>query len=111
MGDCSAIKDELIDRYGVFLTPIDKLMKLIQVKVFCKKLHISKVCIVGNEARFNIVSSTPVSPEKLVLLVDSRMHFLSEFCFGIKLNRKNWADDLLVINNYLMKFIGLINDE
>jgi transcription-repair coupling factor (superfamily II helicase) len=108
LDDCSAIKNELIDRYGVFSTPIDKLMELVQVKVLCKQLHISKVCIVENEARINMVSSTPVSPEKLIMLVDKRMRFLSEFCLGIKLNRKNWANDLLVINDYLKKIIGLI---
>jgi hypothetical protein len=65
---------------------------------------------VENEARFDIISTTPVSPEKLIMLVDNRMHFISEFCFGIKLNRQKWANDLLVINDYLKKFIGLIND-
>jgi transcription-repair coupling factor (superfamily II helicase) len=110
LDDCSTIKNELIDRYGIFSTPIDKLMELIRLKVFCKQLHINKVFIVENEARFNIVSSTPVSPEKLIMLVDKRMRFLSEFCFGIKLNRKSWSNDLLVIDSYLKKFIGLVSD-
>ena len=110
LDDCSAIKSELIDRYGVFSTPMNKLMELIKVKVFCKQLHISKVYIVENEARFDIISSTPVSPEKLVMLVDKKLHFISEFCFGIKLNRQKWGNDLLTINDYLKKFIGLIND-
>ena len=64
----------------------------------------------GDEARFDIKSTTPVSPEKLSAIVDKRMMFLSEFCLGIKLNRESWEKDMHIIIDYLKKIVGLIGD-
>jgi len=108
--DCTAIKNELIDRYGKFSAPVEKLILLVVVKVICRKIHINKAYVMGDEARFDIKSTTPVSPEKLSAIVDKRMMFLSEFCVGIKLNRESWEKDMHIIIDYLKKIVGLIGD-
>jgi hypothetical protein len=67
--------------------------------------------MVGSEARFDIESTTPIAPEKIAVIADKRIVFLSEFRMGIKLDRKGWKKDIQVLIDYLKKIADTIENE
>lgn len=97
------IEGELQDRYGNIPEPTDKLLVLMDIRILCQKIHISKAFMVGAEARLTIESSTPVSPEKIAGLIDKRMRFLSEYQLGIRVDRTGWKNDLDTIRLCLLE--------
>ena len=104
------LKNELNDRYGTSPEPVEKLLLLIVIKVMCKKIHIKKVYMVGNEARFDIEPTTPIVPGKIAVFADERIKFLSEFRVGIKLDRKGWKKDIQLLIDYLKKIVNTTDD-
>jgi transcription-repair coupling factor (superfamily II helicase) len=111
LGEVDVLENELNDRYGKFPEPVEKLLLLVVIKIICKKIHISRAYMVGSEARFDIESTTPIAPEKIAVIADKRIVFLSEFRMGIKLDRKGWKKDIQVLIDYLKKIADTIEDE
>ncbi len=111
LGEVDVLENELNDRYGKFPEPVEKLLLLVVIKIICKKIHISRAYMVGSEARFDIESTTPIAPEKIAVIADKRIIFLSEFRMGIKLDRKGWKKDIQVLIDYLKKIADTIEDE
>jgi len=108
--ECAVLENELNDRYGKFPEPVAKLLSLIVIKILCRKTHIKKAYMVGREARFDIQLTTPIDPGKIAIIADKRFTFLSEFCIGIKLNRKSWKKDMKTIIDYLNRVSGAVCD-
>ena len=110
LDDCSAIKRELIDRYGKLSESVEKLLFLVVIKTICKKLHMNKVYVVDGQARFEVKSTTPISPEKLSRNFETGFVFVSEFCLGLKLKCKNWKEDMRLITDNLNVILRLVDN-
>ena len=80
------------------------------IKTICRKLHISKVYVVDGQARFDVKSTTPISPKKLSGDFETGFVFVSEFCLGLKLKCKNWKEDMLLITDNLNVILGLVDN-
>jgi len=107
--DCKSLRSELLDRYGVFPQPVEKLMQLLEVRVLCQKLHISKAKLKENQAHLTVEPDTPMSPATIASLTDKRMKFISEYKISIKIDRKGWKDDFEQVKYYLQALLGLSN--
>ena len=77
LDECQSLNGELQDRYGAIPEPVEKLMELLEIRVLCQKLHISKVKLKGHQAYLTVEPETPVTPQTIASLVDKRLKFLS----------------------------------
>ncbi|MBC8284942.1 MAG: transcription-repair coupling factor [Nitrospinae bacterium] len=101
--ECFELSREMVDRYGPHPEPVEKLMALLEIRVFCQLLHISKAKMKNRELFLTLLPTTPLSPETLASLFDERLKMISEFQIGILLDRKGWKSDFKAISNYLQK--------
>jgi len=98
-----AIASELVDRYGPHPEPVAKLLALLEIRIYCKQIHISKIEVKQNEAHLHLLHSTPINPEHLTPMFDERLSIMSEYKINILLDRKGWKTDLKLIETYLKK--------
>ena len=109
INDCMGLSREMIDRFGPYPEPIEKLLALLEIRMFCQKLHINQVSMKNGKVFLTLLPSTPVRPENLATILDGRLKMLSEFQIGILLDRKGWKADLKVVSKYLQKLLNLLN--
>jgi transcription-repair coupling factor (superfamily II helicase) len=98
-----AIASELVDRYGPHPEPVAKLLALLEIRVYCKQIHISKIEVKQNEAHLHLLPSTSLNLENLTPMFDERLSIMSEYKINIILDRKGWKTDLKLIGTYLQK--------
>ena len=98
-----AIASELVDRYGPHPEPVAKLLALLEIRIYCKQIHISKIEVKQNKAHLHLLPSTSISPENLIPMFDERLSIMSEYKINILLDRKGWKTDLKLIGAYLQK--------
>lgn len=98
-----AIASELADRYGPHPEPVAKLLALLEIRMFCQQIHISRIELKQNEACLHLLPSTPINPETLTSLFDERLSIRSEYKVNIRVDRKGWKTDLKLIGSYLKK--------
>ena len=98
-----AIASELVDRYGPHPEPVAKLLALLEIRIYCKQIHISKIEVKQNEAHLHLLPSTSINPENLTPMFDERLSIMSEYKINILLDRKGWKTDLKLIGTYLQK--------
>ena len=98
-----AIASELLDRYGPHPEPVAKLLALLEIRIYCKQIHISKIEVKQNEAHLHLLPSTSINPENLTPMFDERLSIISEYKISILLDRKGWKTDLKLIATYLQK--------
>ena len=110
LGDYNAIKSEIKDRYGRLPESIEKLLSLVEVKTICRMLHIKRVYIVNGAVRFDVERTTPISSGIISGAHEAGFVFVSEFCLGINLKRKNWKEDMLSIADHLKVILRLVDD-
>ena len=101
--ECLELSREMSDRFGPHPEPVEKLLALLEIRVLCQKLHISKAEMKKGEVFLTLLPSTPLSPEDLTAFLDGRLKMLSEYQIGILLDRKGWQTDLKMISEYLQK--------
>ena len=98
-----AIASELVDRYGPHPEPVAKLLALLEIRIYCKQIHISKIEVKQNEAHLHLLPSTSINPKNLTPMFDERLSIMSEYKINILLDRKGWKTDLKLIGTYLQK--------
>lgn len=98
-----AIASELVDRYGPHPEPVAKLLALLEIRIYCKQIHISKIEVKQNEAHLHLLPSTSINPKNLTPMFDERLSIMSEYKINILLDRKGWKTDLKLIGIYLQK--------
>jgi transcription-repair coupling factor (superfamily II helicase) len=98
-----AIASELVDRYGPHPEPVAKLLALLEIRVYCKQIHISKIEVRQNEAHLHLLPSTSINPNNITPMFDERLSIMSEYKINILLDRKGWKTDLKLIGTYLQK--------
>ncbi len=104
-----AVASELADRYGPHPESVAKLLALLEIRILCQRIHISKVEIKNREVFLYLMPSTPVDPQLLTSLFDERMSMHSEYKIKIRLDRKGWKADLKIIVKYLRKFTSSLH--
>jgi transcription-repair coupling factor (superfamily II helicase) len=97
------IASELTDRYGPHPVPAAKLLALLEIRILCQQIHISKIEVKQNEAHLHLLPSTPINPENLASMFDERLSIRSEYKINLRLDRKGWKIDLKLIGTYLQK--------
>jgi transcription-repair coupling factor (superfamily II helicase) len=97
------IASELVDRYGPHPEPVAKLLALLEIRIYCQQIHISKIDVKQNVAHLYLLPSTPINPESLTSLFDERLSIGSEYKINICLDRKGWKTDMKLIGTYLQK--------
>ena len=109
INECMALSREMIDRFGPYPEAVEKLLALLEIRMFCQKLHINKVHMKNGKVILTLLPSTPVSPESLTAVLDERLKMLSEFQIGVHLDRNGWKADLKVVSKYLQKLLKFLN--
>lgn len=104
--ECQALNGELLDRYGPIPEPVEKLMELLEIRVLCQKLHISRAKLKGHQAHLTVEPGTPVAPASIASLGDKRLKFLSEYQLSVTIDRKGWKQDLKTIKNTLKTLLS-----
>ena len=98
-----AIASELEDRYGPHPESVAKLLALLEIRMLCQRIHISKIELKHNDACLHLLPSTAINPQILTSLFDERLSMQSEYKIKIRLDRKGWKTDLKLVKNYLQK--------
>jgi transcription-repair coupling factor (superfamily II helicase) len=106
LDECQSLNSELQDRYGALPEPVEKLMELMEIRVLCQKLHISRVKLKGHQACLTIEPETPVTPQTIASLVDKRLKFLSEYQLSVTIDRKGWKQDIKTVKHTLKALLG-----
>jgi transcription-repair coupling factor (superfamily II helicase) len=101
LDECQSLNGELQDRYGALPEPVEKLMELMEIRVLCQKLHISKVKLKGHQAYLTVEPETPVAPQTIASLVDKKLKFLSEYQLSVTIDRKGWKKDIKTVKHTL----------
>ena len=109
--ESQSLRGELLDRYGNLPEPVEKLLQLLDIRVLCQKLHISKARLKGSEAYLTVEPTTPMRPETIASLSDDRLKFLSEYQISIRIDRKGWKADIEKVKFYLQALLGLKRDD
>jgi len=107
--ECKSLNGELLDRYGVLPEPVEKLMELLETRVLCQKLHISRANLKGHQATLTVEPGTPLAPAAMASVVDKRLKFLSEYQFTITIDRKGWRQDMKTVKHTLKALLGSHN--
>tara|TARA_B100001123_G_scaffold447839_1_gene606669 strand:- start:419 stop:2344 length:1926 start_codon:yes stop_codon:yes gene_type:complete len=101
--ECYELSREIIDRYGPYPETVEKLITLIEIRVLCQLLHISKAKIKNRELILTLLPTTPLNSQILAPLFDKNLKIISEYKILILLDRTGWKSDCKVILNYLEK--------
>ncbi len=104
--ELETLKIELTDRYGDFPEEVGKLLVLLEIKLYCQRLYISKIQLRQNEITLTIDSSTRLKTHKLMEILDSRMRLVSEYQLVLKMKNKGWKEDSGLICSYLKKLMN-----
>ena len=109
--ECIELSGEMTDRFGLQPEPVKKLMALLEIRVFCQKLHISQIQVKNGKVILALLPSTPIKTENLVEILDERLKIFSEFQMRILLARKGWRADLNMIVEYLQIILKSLDIE
>jgi transcription-repair coupling factor (superfamily II helicase) len=109
--ELNTLKVELTDRYGNFPEEVEKLLILLEIKLYCQRLGISKIQLRQNEVALILDSSTRLSTHKLMELLNTRMRLISEYQITLNLKNKGWKEDSGMICTYLKKLMDCLNED
>lgn len=89
------ILDELKDRFGPPNEKTENLLKIMELKLIAMKLFISKIQNMAGKIKVLFAPDTPVTPENIFSLYESRkkyLRFLPEGGIELDLRGKNWRN-------------------
>jgi len=101
---------EMLDRYGPLPDTVVKLLVILEIKLLCQKLHISKAKINVGEIFCDIEPTTPISREKFTAIMDSGIRLVSERRIAIRIINKGWRQDAQAFIGYLRKLQDLCDE-
>ena len=78
-------------------------MTLIEVRVLCQLLHISKAKISNRHLILKMLPTTSLKREILSSVLNEKCKIISEFEIGLPLERKEWRSDSKLIISFLQK--------
>ncbi len=98
-----SLEEELVDRFGTMPDPVEKLTKLLEIKILCQKLDIIKVDLKAGWIYLEFDKNNNMPAEAVVNLLDKNFKFDSEFRLKILSPKKGWKEDLQIVKGYLIK--------
>jgi transcription-repair coupling factor (superfamily II helicase) len=104
-----AVASEMADRYGPHPEAVAKLLALLEIRILCQKIHISRAELKNNVVALHLLHSTTINTEVLTSLFDERLSMESEYKIKIRLDRKGWKTDLKLLASYLQKLENSIH--
>ncbi|CAI2718419.1 Transcription-repair-coupling factor [Nitrospina watsonii] len=107
----TAIRKEWNDRFGAVPPETEKLLALMEVKIQCQRLHITKVQRSGEHVYLKIAPSTPLKSETLTSLLDLRLRLVSEYELSIKVDNAGWKQDIERVAEYLNEMVESLNEK
>jgi transcription-repair coupling factor (superfamily II helicase) len=110
LNEFESMEKELLDRYGPLPSNVEKLIAVLEIKLLCQKLHISKVMIVDNEILCSIEATTCISRENFTKIMDGGIRLLSEYRMAIRVANENWKDDVKEFKEYLLRLLDLSDE-
>jgi transcription-repair coupling factor (superfamily II helicase) len=110
LSEFESIEKEMIDRYGPLPSNVEKLIAILEVKLLCQRLHISKVMVVDNEILCSIEPTTSISRENFTKVMDGGIRLLSEYRIAIRVENESWREDIKIFKEYLLKLSDLTNE-
>ncbi len=87
------IRKEMKDRCGALPEPTEKLFVLIELKLLCQELRISRIRLNKNEVAIQIEKDTPVEPGQLAEILGTRLKMAGEFQLILKINTAGWREN------------------
>jgi len=109
-GELVSLRKELNDRYGAIPGETEKLLALMEIRMLCRQLHITRVKRSGEKVYMSIKESTPLSSSRLMGLLDSNLMLVSEFELSLKLSNKGWWRDTDRMIDRLKKMTGALDE-
>tara|TARA_B100000029_G_C17028594_1_gene761306 strand:- start:52 stop:627 length:576 start_codon:yes stop_codon:yes gene_type:complete len=106
--ECIDLSKEIIDRFGPCPESVEKLMTLIEVRILCQLLHVSKAKIINRQLILMVLPTTSLNEYILSSVLNEKFKIISEFEIGIPLDRKEWRSDCKLILNLLQKLSNKI---
>ena len=107
--ELGALKKELDDRYGALPEEVEKLFALLEIRFYCRELHVTHARLIHGEVTFTVGADTPLDSAVLVGLLDKHMKLISESRFTIHLSHSGWRENLdtvQIIFNEIMENSG-----
>lgn len=106
-----ALKVELEDRYGNFPEEVEKLLILLEIKLYCQRLDITQVQKRDKEVVLTLDESTRINGQKLLEILDTRVQMLGEFRILLRLTHKGWREDTALVCVTLNKLMGCVDEK
>ena len=107
----SLMTSEMQDRYGPLPEPVTKLLAILEIKLYCQKLHISRVKIIEGEVFCSIEPTTPISRENFTTVMGDGLRLVSEYRFAIRVLNAGWKKEAQAFKAYLRKFMDLCDEQ
>lgn len=111
LAELVVLNKELDDRYGKPPEEVEKLFALLEIKFYCRELHVTHARWVGGEVTLTVGMDTPLDSSKIVSLLDQRMKLLSESRITIRLDHSGWRENLRIVKQVLIKLWKTLNDD
>ena len=101
LDELEAMREELEDRFGTIPQELDKLLGVLQIRILCQKLRITKALVKHQNILLTIDPATPISSNKTLKLLDQTLTVISEYQLSLCRTQKGWRDDLRLLRYYL----------
>jgi len=88
------LQAEIIDRFGALPEAVEKLLRLVELRTFARRLRVLKIERRQQTVVFVFDPVTPVPPEKIVALLDQHrrtLRFIPEHSLELTLLQDGWA--------------------
>ncbi len=106
-----AFRKELNDRFGAIPSETGKLLALMEVKILCQRLHITRAQRSGEYVYLKIAPTTPMKSETLTALLDLRLSLVSEYEIRVKVDNAGWKKDIERVTEYLRQMVRPLDEE
>ena len=87
------LRDEITDRYGTPPEAVEKLFRLVELRALARRLGMAKIERRQQTVVMMFDTSTPVPPEKIVVLLREyprRLRFIPEHTLELTLTQDAW---------------------
>lgn len=104
------LRVEMADRYGNCPEEVEKLLVLMEIKLSCQMLDITKIQLRHGEATFTLDPATRIATQKLMGILDSGIRLVSEYHLSLKFKNKSWQEDTALISSCLKKLMNCLEE-
>lgn len=105
------ITKEMKDRCGAIPDSVEKLLTLIEIKLACQTLHISRAKLNRDQVVFQIEKGTRIDPAQLAPLLGAGLTILGEFQMVLRINVGGWKENARQILDCLNQIKSTVDSE